>query len=262
MKPGRRERHPVTHVRFRMADLLPTADPLSVPLLRLMAAANDARQAMKQIIRAERGGRKPGHKAETAVQRGQRMYLEKVLCGHVEEALGAFAALWNHPRTRRRLRKVIVLHRGGREALDLLTREIGEHGAYRERFLRPVRNDWAFHYRDSVYRTALAKARKTGEVLVAQGRGFSRYLVTDDLIEVAMHQAAGGTEENYDEAIRIAIQLGDAIGKVVDGLLLGLLDKPELQMSHRTYVVALERALARGQREAAARRRMAADRGS
>jgi hypothetical protein len=62
-------------------------------------------------------------------------------------------------------------------------------------------------------------------------------------------------------SIRLAIQLGDAIGKVVDGLLLGLLHKPGLQMWQQTDIVALERALARGQREATARRRMAADRG-
>lgn len=125
-------------------------------------------------------------------------------------------------------------------------------------FLQRVRNDWAFHYRDSVYRAAPGAARKTGAILVGQGRGFSRYLVIDDLIEAGMHQAAGA-KDKYDEALWITIRLADAIGTVVDWLLLGLLDRPELQMSHRTYVVELERALARGQREAAARRRAAAE---
>src|SRR5437899_5993989 len=113
-------------------------------MLRLMAAANDARLALKQIIRAERGGRRPRNKTEVAVQRGERLYLERILVGHVEEAVSAFAALWNIPRTRRRLRRVMHLDHGGQGALDLLTREL--NSTFRKDFLQAVRSRWAFHY--------------------------------------------------------------------------------------------------------------------
>jgi hypothetical protein len=82
----------------------------------------------------------------------------------------------------------------------------------------------------------------------------SRYLLADDMAAAGMRQAAGGTNENYDRDIKLAIRLAGAIGKVVDGLLLGLLNRPGLKISHRVYAVVLESALVKGQREAVARR--------
>jgi len=78
-----------------------------------------------------RGGTQPGNAAEAAIRRGEHLYNERMLCGHVEEAARAFAGLWNRgKKTRRRLRKVIVTVPGGRDALDLLVSEIS--GQYRK----------------------------------------------------------------------------------------------------------------------------------
>ena len=225
-----------------------------------MAATNDARQAMKQIIRAERGGRRARNKAERTAKRGERLYLERMLCGHVEEAAGAFCALWNDKRTRRRLRRVLASTQPARAGLALLERELlGTRApAFRKNFLQPIRNNWAFHYLYDVYQRALDGAGDAGEVIVAKGSGLSRYLVVDELIEPAMRKAAGGTPEAYDTAIRTVIRLAHAIGQVVDGLLMGLLRSRNVNVAGRNYVVVLERGLARGQREAAARRAAAA----
>lgn len=114
-----------------------------------------------------------------------------------------------------------------------------------------MRNDWAFHYLDNVYRAALATARPNGTVLLSQSRGLSRYLVVDDLIQDGMVAVAGGREELQRATMR-AIQLAQALGVIVDGLLVGLLKNIELRQARR--VVRLEAALDRGLREAVARR--------
>jgi len=255
---GRREqRHPIVQLRFQISDLLPLGDPISVPLLRLMAASNDVRHAMKQIIRAQRGGRAPRNRAERAIRDGEQLYLVRMLCGHLEEARLAFRNLWLTQRTRRRLRSLMVVDAAGRAALDLLQREFvseaatGLHG----RFLNPVRNQWAFHYLDQPYRQGLHRmAGERSVLLIARAAGLSRYIVTDDFIRQAVLDASGGTRPAYEKAVSEAVAVGGALGSMVDRVLLGLLNRPKAQYSRRDTRLMLERALARGQREAEARR--------
>jgi hypothetical protein len=244
----------VTRLRFRVADLLPASDPLSVPLLRLMAATNDTRQCLKQVIRAMRGGRRPRNTAEAAIKDGELLYLDRLLCGHLEEAARAFAGLWNEPEARARLRQVAVLDDAGRDALRLVEREfVQRQDGFRKTFLERIRHDWAFHYIEKVYASALKNAPETGEILVPSSRGLGRYVIVDDLVTHGVTAAAGKTPKAYDDAMKTAIRLADAIGRVVDGLLVGLVRERDHQISRRNYTVTLERAIARGRREAAAR---------
>ena len=210
----RPERQVVTRLRFRVADLLPASDPLSVPLLRLMAANNDTRQCLKQVIRAMRGGRRPRNRAEAGILRGELLYLDRLLCGHLEEAARAFAGLWNESTARARLRQVAVLDEAGREALRLVEREfVQRQDGFRKTFLDPVRNDWAFHYWDKVYRRALKNARETGEILVPSSRGLGRYLVVDDLVANGVMEAAGKTPSDYNDKMKTAIELAVRSGE-------------------------------------------------
>jgi hypothetical protein len=257
MSPRRpvERRRLATLVRVRMAQLFDTADAMSVPLLRLMAATNDTRLAMKQIIRAQRGGRKPRNRAERMVVSGEQLYLVRLLCGHLEEAGRVFRDLWGDPKKRRKLRRGRVLTEENRANLALLEREFIRlpSKGLRERFLNPIRNDWTFHYLDHVFRAALDHAENEGHLLVAVSRGMSRYLLIDDLIARGLRDAAGGDRPSYERAVKEAVELAGALGKVVDALLLGLLESPGVDFIRRDFTTTLERALERGQREAIAR---------
>jgi hypothetical protein len=239
-------------LRIRVKELFDPKDPLSVPLLRLMSATNDARHAMKQIIRANRGGRRPRNRGERMVLSGEQIYLVRQLCGHLEEAGRVFRDLWGERGKRRRLRKGLVLNAENRANLSLLERELVHLPAtgVRTRFLEPVRNDWAFHYLDHVYQAALDQAEEFGYLLVADTRGMSRYLAVDDLVARGLLNAAGGQRIDYEAAVRDTVLLAGALGKIVDALLLGLLGVPGVQDRRRDLTLTLERALAQGQREA------------
>ena len=73
---------------------LSIADAISVSLLRLMAATNDARYAMKQLVRGLKGGRKPRNRVERAILAGEQSYLVRVVCGHLEEVGRVFRDVW------------------------------------------------------------------------------------------------------------------------------------------------------------------------
>jgi hypothetical protein len=193
-----------------------------------------------------------------------------MLVGHLEEVAGAFAALWNAPgkklrkRTRRRLMAAMAIDQRGLLALNLLKREFAEPppGGLRKTFLETVRNDWAFHYRDDVYRSALRNAPVDSTLLIADAPGLSRHLVTDEMASRAMQLAAGGTPEAYDDALRRTLELAGAIGQVTDRIVLGLLGRTGIKFSSRPVRLTLERALSTGAREAALRRRLAAGGGN
>lgn len=223
-----------------------------------MAATNDTRLGLKQVVRAVRGGRRARNKVELALHYAELAYLDRLLCGHLEEAAHAFAALWTNKKTRRRLRKVMVLTDPGRAALKTLEREFLNPPAdsFRKTFLQTVRNDWAFHYRKDVYATALPKVPDTSLILIAPAHsGLSRYLMVDDVVMNGTIEAAGKTAEDYNTAMRKTVVLAGALGTVVDSLVLGLLGRPGFEiLRQHDYVVTLEAGLARGQREAVARR--------
>src|SRR5215470_3648964 len=116
-------RQRATLLRVRVKQLFDPNDPLSVPLLRLMSATNDARHAMKQIIRANRGGRQARNQGERMLLSGEQLYLVRQLCGHLEEAGRVFRDLWGDRKKRRRLRRGLVLNAENQANLALLERE-------------------------------------------------------------------------------------------------------------------------------------------
>jgi len=108
-----------------------------------------------------------------------------------------------------------------------------------------------------VYQAALEQAEEHGYLLVAETRGLSRYATVDDLVTRGLLNAAGGQRADYEEAVRDTVLLAGALGKIVDALLLGLLNEAATEFIRRDLVLTLERALARGQREAIRRRLVA-----
>jgi hypothetical protein len=210
---------------------------------------------MQQIIRANRGRRKPRNRAERAAAAGEQLYLVRMLCGHLEEAGRVLRELWNTPGVKRRLGRQLRRTAQGRADLELLSRQLIRvlPAGIQQTFLDPIRNEWAFHYFRRVYEAALAQAGDEAELLVADSRGLSRYLVIDDFALRGMLDASGGSRETYEASVRMSVELAGALGRAVDALLLELLHVPGVQYSRREFVLTLERALARGQREAVQR---------
>src|SRR5262249_7457038 len=83
--PGKEEG---TVADVRRARWFPRDDPVPIPLLRLMAAANDARHVQKLMIAAM--DEEPANRGESLIQNGERGYLYRMLCGHLYEAGIAF----------------------------------------------------------------------------------------------------------------------------------------------------------------------------
>jgi hypothetical protein len=86
-------------LRFEVRRAFDPADAISVSLLRLMAVTNDARYAMKQLVRGLQGGRKPRNRVARAILAGEQSYLVRVLrawtalaLGKPEDALGLMRA--------------------------------------------------------------------------------------------------------------------------------------------------------------------------
>ena len=69
-------------ITFDLCRIFPSDDVLSIPLLRLMAATNDARYIMKHslILLAQNEG---ANELEAPIINGELLYLFRLLCGHL-----------------------------------------------------------------------------------------------------------------------------------------------------------------------------------
>lgn len=72
-------------VTLKLREFFPPGDPLSVPLLTLMAATNDARQLQRLLIVA-RPAAEGASEANRSILNGEIGYLFRVLAGHLYEA--------------------------------------------------------------------------------------------------------------------------------------------------------------------------------
>src|SRR5262249_3455437 len=146
-QPGRAEHTRAALLTFQVAKLFRPEEKITVPLLRLMAATNDARYVMTQVVRGNKGGRQPRNRAELYRIATEQFYLVRALCGHVYEAGTAFRKLWNHSDARRRIRRAMAQRAGAQERLAVLVGEFDPARPDRleKRVLEPIRNHWAFH---------------------------------------------------------------------------------------------------------------------
>jgi len=225
-----------------------------------MAATNDARHVMTQIIRGLRGGRRPRNLAEKLLVEGEQSYLERTLCGHLYEAGTAFRCLWDIKSAQTRLAAAIALNPPAQSKLDLVVRDFVNPPAdgLQKRFLYGIRNHWAFHYQDLDYQTALRRAKGKSRVLIADTRGRSRYVIVDDFVKHAVRKLSGKTAKQYDADLRRAVELAGALGVVVDAMILGLLnERGSHSFTRRDFVLTMDRGLTRGRRDAIARRLIA-----
>src|SRR5262245_5157092 len=90
------DRAEVKVCRFDPVAVFPPGDPLTLPLLRLMMATDDARCATLLFVMADQQLRDARDgSAEQAFHGGQMWYLFRMLCAHLNEAGNALNTLVN-----------------------------------------------------------------------------------------------------------------------------------------------------------------------
>lgn len=216
-------------IRFDLATVLPPTDPLSVSLLRLLMAVNDARHIQKLLIFANDAKPKEGSFAQP-VASGEILHLFRLLCGHLCEAGIAFRSI--KPDL---FDKAVPLDdEEGLQQLEYLRRSFSTDGgdALHYAYLKPIRDNMGFHYKMEPLKAALerhiADNDLNGTLIIAEFLGLSRYCIGDHLANSEVRDILGATLETYQEAFLSrmgeVIRLAGALSYVVDLFLLNVME--------------------------------------
>jgi hypothetical protein len=118
------ERAVVKVARFDPPRAFPPDDRLTLPLLRLMIATDDARGASLLFVMADEEMRRTSG-AEQALHGGRMWYLSRMLCAHLSEAGNALNTLVNSVPAAR-LKRLLRDRPAAAEALARLLSGLGE----------------------------------------------------------------------------------------------------------------------------------------
>jgi hypothetical protein len=182
--------------KFDAARVFPPEDKLTLPLLRLMLATDDMRQANLLLITAN-------HQVDqtTGIQQtfhGARLwYAFRLLCSHVKEGINAFGSLTSNV-AQGRLNDLL---RERPAAIEALTRLRSAGG--KETFITKVRDSIGFHYRqgdiERVFNRDLASRRIDASVIASDVGLLSRFIITDVIALHMLDDAAGASLTGGDE---------------------------------------------------------------
>jgi hypothetical protein len=171
-------------VEFNLREMFPADDPLSIPLLRLMAATNDARYLLGTIIAANANVER-GTEFDRMIRAGEFCYLLRMLGAHLYEAGIAFREL--HDKCRKSIEALLAPDdrsqaRSALKAVEDIFNDRSENG-FDRLVLQPIRNLWAFHYKAERFREALNGTRDDETELIAcENHTLGRYTCVDDLV--------------------------------------------------------------------------------
>lgn len=247
--------------RFRVAQVLPPDDPMTVPVLRLLMAVDDVRRAQMQLVEAhERIDVAPV--AEKYLALGDFLYAMRHLFSHLHEAGIAVRCLDTNAKKR-----VDAALAGNREALASLkaVRKFFNAADYDKSLIARVRNAIGSHYDDAEI-TALVRAEVTDDALLestaAEVGGLGR--MADPLVREIMYALNGGdflTKEEHTIQVAKALDLAGHFITFVDHLFDALIRQhPEAVVERREALLEIPRLVIRA-REAvdAARRQLKAE---
>lgn len=205
-------------LRFRVAQVLPPNDPMTVPVLRLLMAVDDIRRAQLRLIEAhERIDVAPAEEKYLAF--GDFLYAMRHLFSHLHEAGIAVRRLDTTAKKR-----VDAALAGNNEALASLRalREFFNASDYDKSLIARVRNTVGSHYNDAAV-TELVQAEVAGdtllEAMVAEVGGLTR--MADPLIREIMYRLNGGdflTQEARTTQVRKALELAGHLITFADHL--------------------------------------------
>ena len=213
-------------VTFDMRQIFPCEDLLSVPLLRLMAVANDARYIM-ELSMPLMDKTQSANEVDASLINGKLLYLFRLLCGHLYEAGRAFRELDD---VRRDLLDEIVRDNPkAKKYLAEIRNDFSKYpsGALHYSFLSPVRNRISFHYQSEPLASMLRKHNEAGDlkgtVIITQYDGLSRHIVSDHLAMEIVQEVLGGNSQDFEksfyekmgEVVDLAGQLSNLVDRVV-----------------------------------------------
>jgi hypothetical protein len=251
---------PAKRLKFDIGLLLPHNDPLSVPLIRLMMAADDARHLQRLLIVA-RERVVEANETERAILNGELNHLFRLMCGHLWEAAEAFnhlderaASSLDAAMTDDRAKRALAYVRAAYQSR--------QPGAARA-FLDVVRNFVAFHYNERKFANALEKHQKAGTLdgtlILSPFSGLGRYTVTDNLTTLLIADEIGGTFDEFSgkfmEHVGHAISLSGALGEVVDYLIAHRLSPHADRIEQEDGTIGIDPLIARAREEVAKERR-------
>ena len=224
---------------FHLGEVFPLDNPLSVPLIRLMMAANDVRHIQKILLSTgERIGQ--GTDFDSVVINGEMLHFHRLLCGHLYEAGNAFRAIdAPHPV----LAAAAVQGTEYEEALQRLREAYASDpsGAFHRIFLKEVRDQFGFHYKHEAIQAKLQDfvqcGNLDGTVIVAEYSGLSRYVIADHLsigiLQDLLDAELPDMHDAFGEVMKKALVLAGDLGDVVDLLLLSILEQNDSVITKR-----------------------------
>ncbi len=226
--------------------LFPLDDPLSVPLLRLMIAADDARHLQKLILRAP-ADVDADNKSEKAILEGELGHLSRILCGHLFEAGKVFRNRTFYCSAL--LDAAVADSTDGKAALQFVRKAYNpdDEQSFWYSFLMPLRQHVGFHYKEKELHDSFKKLTSTGPIesslTLVQFTGLGRYTVTDTLVKLVIGDALGGDIlQKYPKGMKEAIVLSGSLIAVVDLLLLHLaMQRPEARLDQHQEVITVPR---------------------
>lgn len=222
----------VARLQFETERLLPKADPMSIPLLRLLAATNDVILLQKLVIIARARSDAAGE-FEKDVLNGELGYFIRTLCGHLYEAGNAFRGL--DVACKGQIDKLMAADAEAREAFEILRKVYHDRSdtAFDRGVLGPIRNLTGFHYKDQTFAEGREALKATGAIILSEHIGFTRYVLADEMLTKKTWDLLGGAQ-NYKEALRKAFELADALAIAVTHLLKYRLDAAKVPVQE-TY---------------------------
>jgi len=216
---------------FRLATIFRPDKPLSVPLLRLMMAANDVRHVQKlSLLAIERIDQ--GTAFDRIVLNGEMLHLHRLLCGHLFEAGIAFRDIdTDHPE----LADSAVRGTEHESTLRHLREAYASDppGAFHFSFLKQVRDQFGFHYKAEKIQSKLqdfvSRSDMDGTVIGAEFGGLTRYVIADHLL-IGMLQDILDSElpdlhTAFEKIMGKTLSLAGDLADVVDLMLLPLLEE-------------------------------------
>ncbi len=214
-------------VSFRLRGAFPVNDPLSVPLLRLMAATNDARH-MVRLLTALHDGIETLNDSEKLLRAAEFGYLVRMLCGHLHEAGIAIRGIWTNAKARKRAQRLLRTFEDGGAAFEQVRAQFMDYSAGSIRYvLEHIRNHAAFHYLHQDFEVAHRNHPDESALVIATASGFSRYLVTDGFASFAIQQIVGPGYDDYTREVGRVFALSSGLATAVDHLLVGFFKERE-----------------------------------
>jgi hypothetical protein len=219
--------------KFDPARVFPPDDPLTLPLLRLMLAADDVRHAeLLFIITNQQVNQTTG--IQQVLHGGQLWYAFRLACSHLTEAGNALRTL-DGSVGRDRLRRLLGGRAVGLEALERL--RVAFAGEPETWFVWKVRTRVGFHYQQAdikrVFEHDLEQGKVDGSIVACEVGGLSRFTITDVLALHLVDEAAGsdlavgGGEfaRRGEEMTALAVDLFTFVDHLIDAVLEGHMDE-------------------------------------